>query len=183
MSATQAQVTIPTGTWEVDPSHSTVGFTVRHLVVSKVRGGFGQYQATINIADNPLQSSVSATIDAASIDTRDENRDVHLKGPDFFDVEKYPTLKFESTAVRQASDGYEVDGNLTIRDVTRPVTLTLEFAGVQNDPWGGTRAGFEAFTKINRRDFGLTWNAAIEGGGFVVGDSINIELFVEALKK
>ena len=183
MSTTQTDVQIPTGTWEVDASHSTVGFVARHLMVSKVRGRFGEYQATINIAEDPLQSSVQATIDTASIDTRDENRDVHLKSPDFLDVERFPRLKFESTAVRPAGAGYEVDGNLTIRDATRPVTLNLEFAGVQNDPWGGTRAGFEATTKFNRKDFGLTWNVAVEGGGLLVGETVTIELFVEAVKK
>jgi len=182
MSVSQTDVTIPTGTWEIDPSHSTVGFVARHLMVSKVRGRFASYQATIKIADDPLQSSVVVTIDAASIDTRDDNRDAHLRSPDFLDVEQYPTLTFESTAVRAAGEDYEVDGNLTIRDVTRPVTLQLEFTGVQ-DAFGGTRAGFEAVTKFSRKDFGLTWNAALEGGGWVVGDNVTIELEIEAVKK
>ncbi len=182
MSVSQTDVTIPTGTWEIDPSHSTVGFVARHLMVSKVRGRFASYQATINIADDPSKSSVVATIDAASIDTRDENRDAHLRSPDFLDAEKYPTLTFESTAVRATGEDYEVDGNLTVRDVTRPVTLQLEFTGAQ-DAFGGTRAGFEAVTKIGRKDFGLTWNAALEGGGWVVGDNVTIELEIEAVKK
>jgi len=182
MSIAQQTVTIPTGTWELDPGHTSVNFSARHLMVSKVRGRFTSFHGTINIADDPLLSSVTAVIDTASVDSNDEQRDGHLKSADFLDVANHPTMTFTSTGTRQVGkDDFEVDGNLTIRGTTRPVTLQLAFLGVQKDPWGGTRAGFEASTEFSRKDFGLEWNVALEAGGVVVGDKVKVEIEVEAV--
>ena len=170
------------GAWTIDPSHSTVQFVVRHMMVSKVRGRFGSVQGTINIGEDPLASSVTASIDAASVDSRDAKRDEHLRSADFLDVEHYPTLEFSSRGVRDLGDGrYLVEGELTIHGITRRVELQLEYLGVAQDPWGGTRVGFEASTEISRKDFGLEWNVALETGGFVVGDKVQIELGIEAV--
>jgi polyisoprenoid-binding protein YceI len=184
MSTSTSVVTVPTGTWEIDPSHSTAGFTARHLMVAKVRGRFTSFHGTITVAEDPSGSSVEVTIDTPSIDSRDDNRDVHLKSADFLDVEKWPTMTFASTAVRDAGGGrFDVDGTLTIKGVSRPVTLTGEFIGAQKDPWGGTRAGFEARTEFSRKEFGLEWNVPLDGGGVLVGDKVSVELEVEAVAK
>lgn len=185
MSASTTSVTtgLPsTGTWEIDPSHSTVQFGVRHMMVAKVRGRFGTFNGTVSIGDDPLASFVTASIEAASIDTGDAKRDEHLRSGDFLDVERFPTLEFASRAIRDNGDGtYAVQGDLTIHGTTRPVELDLEYLGVSPDPWGGTRAGFEAKTEISRKDFGLEWNVALEAGGFLVGDKVQIELGIEAV--
>ena len=184
MSTTEASVVVPTGTWEIDASHSTVGFTARHLMVSKVRGRFTSFHGTISIAPDQGLSSVTVSIDTPSIDSRDDNRDAHLRSADFLDVETWPTMTFVSTGVHVlAGDRFEVDGDLTIRGVTRPVRLTGEFAGVQRDPWGGTRAGFEARTEFSRKDFGLEWNVPLDGGGVLVGDRVGVDLEIEAVAK
>ena len=169
------------GAWQIDPGHSDVSFTVRHLMVSKVRGQFTRFSGSIVVADDPLASSAEAEIEVASVDTRDENRDNHLRTSDFFQAETYPTMTFRSTGVRRAGEDYLVDGDLTLRGVTRPVTLDVEVNGVQTDPWGGTRAGFSATTEINRKDWGVNWNAPVDGGGTVVGDRVKIHLEVEAV--
>jgi polyisoprenoid-binding protein YceI len=169
------------GTWTIDPAHSEVGFSVRHLMVSKVRGSFKTFEGTITIAENPLDSRVEARIDASSVDTREENRDNHLRSSDFFDVEKHPQITFVSTAVRPAGSDYRVTGDLTIHGVTRPVELDLEFNGVNADPWGGQRAGFSATTEISRADYGIEFNIPVDGGGVVVGDKIKINIEVEAV--
>jgi polyisoprenoid-binding protein YceI len=177
-------VTVPeVGAYEVDPAHSVVEFQVRHLGLAKVRGRFNRFSGTIEIAEDPLQSRVDVTIDAASIDTRDENRDNHLRSPDFLDVENHPTLEFHSTEVSLDGGRQVVRGELTVRGVTRPVTLELEFEGTVVDPWGNRRLGCSATTEVNREDFGLTWNQALETGGWLVGKSVRIELSVEAVKK
>jgi polyisoprenoid-binding protein YceI len=170
------------GTWTIDPSHSEVGFVVRHMMVSKVKGRFAKVQGTITVAEDVLNSSVEATIDAASIDTRDENRDNHLRSADFFEVEAHPTLTFRSTGIRRDGDDFVLDGDLTIRGVTRPVSLELEFNGVQPNPLaeGNPAAGFSAHTEISRKDFGLEWNVALETGGVLVADKIKIVLEIEA---
>jgi polyisoprenoid-binding protein YceI len=184
MSTTETSVVVPTGTWEIDPSHSTVGFSARHLMVSKVRGRFTSFNGTITIADDQESSSVAVSIDTPSIDSRDDNRDAHLRSADFLDVETWPTMTFASTALHVLpGDRFEVDGDLTIRGVTRRVRLTGEFTGVQRDPWGGTRAGFEARTEFSRRDFGLEWNVPLDGGGVLVGDRVSVELEIEAIAK
>jgi len=171
--------------YSIDPAHTSVEFVVRHLMITKVRGRFGTVSGIVELepgSDSPR--FVQATIDAASIDTREAQRDTHLKSPDFFDVEKFPTLEFVSTRIEDAPDAdFTIYGNLTIHGVTREVALTASFEGRAADPWGGQRAGFTASTTINRKDFGMTWNAAIETGGVVVGDEVRIELEVEAIAK
>ena len=154
---------IPAGTWTIDPTHTEVGFVARHLMVTKVRGSF---------------ATVDVTVQMATVDTRNADRDTHLKSPDFFDVEAFPTMTFVATGF----DGEELTGDLTIKGVTHPVTFEVEFNGVQSDPWGNTKAGFEAKADIKRADWGLTWNAAIEGGGVLVSDKIKIVLDVQLAK-
>ena len=174
--------TVPgTGTYEVDPSHSVVEFVVRHLGLAKVRGRFNTFDGAIRVGEDPADSCVDVTIDAASIDTRDEKRDAHLRSGDFLDVENHPTLEFHSTGVRRNGDGWTVEGDLTVRGVTRPVTLDLDFEGAVEDPWGKVRIGCSATTEVDREDFGLTWNQALEAGGWLVGKQVRIELSVEAV--
>ena len=170
------------GTYTIDPSHSTLGFSVRHLGISKVRGRFAEVEGTVTVADDPEASSVVAVIPAASIDTRDAGRDQHQRSPDFFDVASHPSIEFRSTAVRGGDDGWRVDGELTIRGTTRPVTLDVEFEGTATDPWGNTKVGFSATTEIDREEFGLTWNQALETGGVLVGKRIQVELEVQAVR-
>jgi polyisoprenoid-binding protein YceI len=171
-----------TGTWTIDTSHSQVEFVVRHLVVGKTRGRFSTWSGSVQIADEPSDSSVTLEIDAASIDTRDENRDAHLKSADFLDVEQHPTLRFTSDDVKGSGRDWTVRGDLTIKDVTRPVVLQLELEGVvEKDPWGNARAAYSGSTEINREDFGLTWNVALEGGGFLIGKTITISFEVETV--
>jgi polyisoprenoid-binding protein YceI len=165
------------GSWTVDASHSEVGFTARHLMVSKVRGQFKDFSAVVTVAQPFEQSTVEATVQLASIDTNSADRDTHLKSGDFFDVENNPTMTFKSTKVTNDA----LEGLLTIKGVTKPVTFDLDFGGVSADPWGGTRAGFEATTQINRKDFDLSWNVAIEGGGVLVGEKVKIALDIELL--
>ncbi|MFI8594037.1 YceI family protein [Microbacterium sp. NPDC078428] len=164
------------GTWVLDPSHSEVTFSVRHMMISKVRGTFGVKSATLIAPENPLEAQVTASVDAASIDTKDEGRDQHLRSGDFFDVETYPTIDFRSTGVRVEGGDFLVDGELTIRGTTKPVTFEFEFGGFGTDPWGNYKAGATAKTVINREDFGLTWNAALETGGVLVGKDVTITL-------
>jgi polyisoprenoid-binding protein YceI len=174
------QSPIPAGTWQLDPSHSTVGFTVRHMMVSKVRGKFADFTADIEITDDPATSRVEATVRMASVYTGDAGRDEHLRAGDFFDIAEHPTMTFRSTSVRPAGDDFELTGDLTVRGVTKTVTFDLEVGGVAKDPWGGTRTGFTATTEISRKDFGLEYNAALETGGVLIGDKVKIELEIEA---
>jgi len=164
------------GTWVLDASHSEVGFSVRHMMISKVRGTFAVAEATIVAPENPFDLTLDAKVDVASVNTKDEGRDNHLRSADFFDVETYPTMTFVSTGVREKGGDFLVDGDLTIKDVTKPVTFTVEFGGFGTDPWGNYKAGATAKTVINREDFGLTWNAALETGGVLVGKDVTIEL-------
>jgi polyisoprenoid-binding protein YceI len=176
--------TIPgylTGTWQIDPAHSDVSFSVRHMMVSKVKGRFGTFSGTIVTADNPLESTVNAEIDASSIDTNQAQRDAHIRSADFFEVEKYPTITFHSTSVEPKGDDFLVLGDLTIKGHTQQVPLKLELNGFGADPFGGQRAGFTATTEINRRDFGVDINMPMDGGGVVVGDKITITLEIEAV--
>lgn len=172
------------GVWNVDPSHSTVGFTARHLMVTKVRGRFSAFGGSLTIADEPLASSVSATVEMASVSTGDDGRDAHLKSADFFDVEQFPTMTFTSTSIERDDDDDEflMHGDLTIKGVTKPVTFELEFDGVATDPWGNTKAGFSAEAEINRKDWGLEWNVALEAGGVLVGEKIKLQLDIQAVK-
>jgi polyisoprenoid-binding protein YceI len=169
------------GRWDIDRSHSSVEFAVRHLMVSKVRGRFGEFSGTLHIGEAPEESSVEVVIEATSIDTRDGGRDEHLRSADFLDVAGHPTLTFRSTAVRGRDERWQVDGELTIRGVTRPVTLDVTLEGVVRSPWGKQVASFTASTEVDREDFGLTWNQALETGGVLVGRKVRIELSVEAI--
>ncbi len=164
------------GTWVLDPAHSEVTFSLRHMMISKVRGEFGLKSATIEAPANPLEAKVTASVDAASISTGDQNRDNHLRSADFFDVETYPTIDFVSTGVRYEGGDFLVDGDLTMHGVTKPVTFELEFGGFGTDPYGNYKAGATAKTVVNREDFGLTWNAALESGGVLVGKDVTIML-------
>ncbi len=171
-------------TWNVDVAHSSVVFSVRHMVVSKVRGRFAKFSGRLELNDQDLtQSNVDIRIDASSIDTGVGDRDTHLRSPDFLDVEKFPELTYKSKRVeRLGEDRYRVVGDLTIRGATREVPLDVEAGGRVKDPWGNERAGFTARTRIDRRDFGLEWNKVIETGGFVVGDHIDIDVDVEGVR-
>ena len=164
------------GTWVLDPAHSEVTFSLRHMMISKVRGEFGLKSATIEAPANPLEAKVTASVDAASISTGDQNRDNHLRSADFFDVETYPTIDFVSTGVRYEGGDFLVDGDLTMHGVTKPVTFELEFGGFGTDPYGNYKAGATAKSVVNREDFGLTWNAALESGGVLVGKDVTITL-------
>ena len=179
MSTATDITTLPTGTWTIDPAHTEVGFVARHLMVTKVRGSFSGVSGTVVAADPISDSSVDVTVEMASVETRSADRDAHLKSADFFDVENYPTMTFKSTSFT----GEELVGDLTIKGVTKPVTFDVEFEGVQTDPWGNTKAGFSATAKVNRKDWGLNWNAAVEGGGVLVSEKIDIVLDVQLAKQ
>ena len=170
------------GTWDIDAAHSTVGFSVRHMMVSKVRGYFREFSGVLVTAEDPTQSSVTATINMDSIDTRQEQRDAHIRSADFFDVENNPYMTFRSTGVR-TEDGADwlLDGELTLKGITRPVTLELELNGFGPDAYGGTRAGFSAKTEISRKEFGVDIDMPMDGGGVVVGDKVTVELEIEAV--
>lgn len=183
MSATAVPATTKT-TWAIDPAHTHVEFAVRHLMISTVKGRFGDVQGTVTASDDTFRdAAVDITIGVASIDTRQADRDAHLKSADFFEVEKFPTMTFKSTSVEPKGDDIRVVGQLTIRGVSKEVVLAVTPEGTGKDPWGGERAGFSATAKVNRKDFGLTWNQALETGGFVVGDEIKISLDVELVKQ
>lgn len=168
-------------TWELDTAHAEVGFSAKHMMVTTVRGRFTDVAAEVHIdEEQPEQSHVNATIQAASLATGDEQRDAHLKSPDFFDVEQYPLITFRSTRVRRTSDGeFELVGDLTVRDVTREITLKGDFAGPVTNPWGKRVVGFELDGEINREDFGLTWNVALESGGVMVSKDIKVAIDLE----
>ena len=174
--------TLTPGTWTVDASHSNVGFTARHLMVAKVRGSFTEFTGTIDVAVDPLKSTLNATVEATSVNTGDEGRDTHLRGDDFFDVENHPTWSLKSTGIEAKGSDFVLHTDLTIKGVTKAVDFALEFDGVAVDPWGNTKAGFTAEAEINRKDFGLEWNVALEAGGVVVGEKVKIVLEIEALK-
>lgn len=185
MTMTQEISTMETTTtWQIDPSHTDVGFSVKHLMISTVRGRFGTMRGTIVTDEtNPSSSSVSVEIDTASVDTRDEKRDVHLRSPDFFDAEAHPAITFRSRRVEQMKkDRFRITGDLTIRGVTCEIVLEVTDEGRGADPWGGQRAAFSAATTIDRRDFGLTWNQALETGGVLVSNDIKISLDVQAVR-
>ena len=172
------------GTWVIDPTHTNLGFSARHAMVAKVRGNFGEFSGSFTIdGDNLAASTAEVTIQVASIDTKTADRDTHLKSPDFLDVENFPTLTFVSTAVTPKGDDVVITGDLTIHGVTKSVEIEYEFVGISQDPWGQTKIGFEGSTKISRKDFGLTWNAALETGGVLIGDEIKLNLDVEATKQ
>ena len=171
------------GTWTIDPVHSNASFTVRHMMVSKVRGHFNRFEGEIVTAPNPLDSRVTATIDLDSIDTGNPTRDDDMRSANYLEIETHPEMTFRSTGVRQVGDHFVVEGELSLHGVTRPVELELEVNGFTKDPFGGTRAGFSARTEIARRDFGITTNMPMDGGGVVVGEKIQINIEVEAVLK
>jgi polyisoprenoid-binding protein YceI len=172
------------GTYTLDANHKRVGFVARHLMVSKVRGNFETADATIVVGEDPLQSSVTASIQTTSVNTNAADRDNHLRGGDFFDSEKYPTIEFRSTGLKSWDNGeFVLDGELTIKDVTKPVELKVEFEGADKDPYGRDVFGFSATTEIDREDWGLTWNMALESGGVMVSKKIKIEIEGEAIRQ
>ena len=176
--------TTRTGTYVIDPTHSRIGFVARHAMVTKVRGSFNEFEGSGHFdAENPADSSVQLTIQAASIDTRNADRDGHLKSNDFFDMETYPEITFASTAVEQIDDtNFRVTGDLTIKATTRPVSVDFEYAGTAVDPYGNQRIGFEGKTTVNRKDWGVNWNAALEAGGVLVGEKVTLEFEVSAIR-
>jgi polyisoprenoid-binding protein YceI len=184
MTQTVSTTTIPgyrTGTWQIDTVHSDVSFAVRHMMVSKVRGTFTEFEGTIVTAEEPTDSSVTASIKLDSIDTRNEQRDNHIRSADFFDVAEYPTMTYRSTSLSGNGENWTLDGELSLHGVTRHVPLSLELNGFTPDPYGGQRVGFSATAEINRRDFGIDISLPMDGGGVVVGDKISIALEIEAV--
>jgi polyisoprenoid-binding protein YceI len=172
-----------TGTWEIDPVHSTVGFAAKHAMVATTRGHFDAFTGAATIdAANPESSTAWVDIEAASLTTKTAQRDDHLRSADFFDVENYPTITFRSTSARVDGDNLILAGDLTIRGVSKPVEVVWEFGGVAKDPFGNVKAGFDGSATVNRKDWGLTWNAALETGGFLVGDKVKLVLEIEANK-
>lgn len=180
-TATTTATGYRTGTWTIDAVHSTVGFVARHMMVSKVRGKFGALEGTIVTAENPLDSTVTATIDLSSVDTGNAQRDEHLRSADFFTVDKNKTMTFTSTTIEADGDDFAVTGDLTLNGVTKPVTFALELEGFGPDPYGGVRAGFTGTGSLSRKDWNITFNGVIEGGGVVVSDKIDLVLEIEAV--
>lgn len=184
MTITSSETRIPgytAGTWTIDPVHSEVGFTVRHMMVSKVRGKFSAFGGDIVTTENPFESSVTAEIDLSSIDTGSSDRDNHIRSADFFNVDAHKVMTYRSTGIRVSGDDYVLDGELSLKGVTKPVSLRLELGGFGLDPYGNTRAGFTATGEIKRSDFGVDFNAVLETGGVVVADKVNLQLEIEAV--
>ncbi len=168
------------GTWTLDPTHTQAEFIARHLMVTKVRGGFQELSGTIVVAEDPRDSKVEVVIDVASVTSGTADRDAHLKSADFFDVETYPEIRFVSKKVEPKGSRWTLTGDLTIKDVTKPVTLDFDFVGITNDPWGNAKAAFSATTEVAREDWGLTWNVALEGGGVLVSKTVKLEIEAQA---
>jgi polyisoprenoid-binding protein YceI len=183
--STTANTPTLTGTYVVDPAHSRIGFVARHAMITKVRGSFNEFQGTGYFdSENPSASKLELTIQAASIDTRNADRDAHLRSNDFFDMDSYPEITFVSTAVQPVDDEhYQVTGDLTIKGVTQPITIDFEFTGAATDPFGHDRIGFEGRTSVNRKDWGISWNAALETGGVLVSEKVTLEFEVSAVKQ
>ena len=173
---------IESGTWVLEDQHTKIGFMARHLMVTKVRGHFAEYRGKVEIADDLTDSSIEVTIDAASITTGASDRDEHLRSGDFLDVANYPELRFVSTDISRDGDRFEITGDLTVRDVTRPITLLARYEDTVTDPWGNERIAFSARSEINREDWGLTWNAALEGGGWLVSKDVVLEIEGQLIK-
>lgn len=173
---TTTRPSLDTGTWILDPDHTKIGFVAKHLMVSKVRGHFDEFDSNIEVAENLTDTKVEVSLDAASITTGAADRDGHLRSGDFLDVENYPKLTFTSTDIRQEGDIWKVTGDLTIRGETRPITLDVEYEGTATDPWGNEHVGFNASAKLVREDWGLTWNVPLEGGGWLVSKEVDLEI-------
>jgi polyisoprenoid-binding protein YceI len=184
VTTTASELAALTGEYTIDPTHSSLGFTARHAMVTKVRGAFNDFEGTAHIdTEDPSKSSAKVVIQAQSIDTRNADRDAHLKGNDFFAMDEYPTITFESTKAEKLSDeSYRVAGDLTIRGVTKPVSVDFELTGVAEDPWGNTRIGFEGKTTVNRKDFGLNWNTPLAAGGVLVSEKVTLEFDLSLVK-
>lgn len=184
MSVTQTPRQAARTTWKIDPAHTTVEFSAKHMMITTVRGRLGEVEGTIETdEEHPECSTVQVTIAAASIDTRNEQRDAHLRSGDFLDVEHYPSITFRSTRIEGGKDHFRLTGDLAIRGRSRPVTLDVRFEGRSKDPWGGERAGFSATTTIDRREWGLMWNQALEAGGVLVGNELRLSIDVQAVKQ
>jgi len=168
------------GMWSIDPTHTQAEFVARHLMVSKVRGGFADISGTIEVAERPEDSTVVIAIATASVSSGTADRDAHLVSPDFFDVETYPEIRFASTSFEPAGSSWKLVGDLTIKDVTRPVSMDFTFLGITTDPWGNAKAAFSASAEVEREDWGLTWNVALEGGGVLVSKKVKLEIEVQA---
>ncbi|MBW3658122.1 MAG: YceI family protein [Actinobacteria bacterium] len=182
-TATLPQLEQLSGTYTIDPSHSRVGFVARHAMVTKVRGGFNDFAGTFTIADDVADSDAQLVIQAKSVDTRNPDRDEHLRSNDFFAMEEHPEIRFVSTGIEKVAQAeYRVTGDLTLRGVTKPVTIDLEYTGTATDPWGNTRVGFEGSTQVNRKDWGLNWNTALDGGGILVSEKVTLEFEISATK-
>lgn len=178
-----AGVTMAADTFAIDKTHSSILFAVKHMVISKVKGEFVDYAGTIQYdAADVTKSSVEVTIKTASIDTKDEKRDEHLRNPDFFDAEKFPEITFESKRVEKSKDGFVAIGDLTMHGVTKEITIPFEITGVIKDPWGNTRMGVSAELELNRQDYGVSWSQKMDAGGLIVGDDVEIEIEIEAIK-
>ncbi len=177
-----APTDLTTGTWTIDPMHSSVGFTVKHLMISKVRGSFQTFSGSVVVPEDRFASAVDVTIDPASVATGDANRDGHLRNGDFFDAETFPAWTFRSTGIRADGGDYKLAGELTMRGVTKPVELDVEFEGVTKDPYGNTKAGFSAAAELNRKEWGMEYNAALETGGVLIGEKVKLVLDIQLAK-
>lgn len=173
---------LPAGTWSVDTAHSSLSFSVKHLMISKVRGSFSVFSGVVTVPDDRLAATVNVTIDPKSVSTGDANRDAHLKTGDFFDADQFPEWKFTSTALKASGTDYVLSGDLTLRGVTKPVELSVEFEGVNQDPYGNTKAGFSAEAEVNRKDFGMEYNAALETGGVLIGEKVKLSFDIQLAK-
>jgi polyisoprenoid-binding protein YceI len=182
--STQSELDRLTGDYTIDTAHSRIGFVARHAMVTKVRGSFNDFEGWVHIdADDPSESSAKVTINAKSIDTRNEQRDAHLRSNDFFAMDEYPEITFESTKVEKVDDTrLRLNGKLTIKGVTRPVSIDFEYTGAAIDPWGKLRIGFEGWTTVNRKDWGVSWNVALEAGGVLVSENVTLEFEIAAVK-
>lgn len=179
---TATKVQLPVGTWTFDKTHTALTFIARHMMVSKVRGTFPAFDGTVEVAENPVDSKVNVTIQTASVNTGAPDRDAHLVSPDFFDVGNYPTMKFVSTEISEEDGQWVMKGDLTIKDITRPVSLDVIFEGTNTNPWGTNVAGFSASTEVNREDWGLTWNVPLETGGVLLSKKVRLEIETELVK-
>jgi polyisoprenoid-binding protein YceI len=179
--ATVAELGLSAGTWNIDPAHSEVAFVIRHLM-TKVRGSFTEFSGSIELADSVEDSKANVEVQIKSIDTRNGDRDAHIRSAEILDLENHPVMTFATTGVRQNGGNYLLDGTLTIRDVTRPITLDVEFNGTDTDPWGGTRVGFSATTSISRKEYGIEFNIPLGGDKALLGDKVDVQLEVQAVK-